>query len=93
MARTTGPVLALGGITLANQALLAKNPVEIDFRVVVGTAIAAGAFALLERLNEPIAVGLAWIALVTVLFVEVDPKAGAPAENLLRLMREGQKKP
>lgn len=86
MARSTGPILAVGGITLANQSLLAKNQQPIDFRVVAATAIAAGGLALLERLSEPLAVGLAWVALVTVLFVRLDAKAGAPAENLLRIM-------
>jgi hypothetical protein len=85
MARSTGPILAVGAITVANQSLLAEKQQPIDFRVITATAIAAGGFALLERVSEELAVGLAWIALVTVLFVKVDPKAGAPAENLLRM--------
>jgi hypothetical protein len=86
MARSTGPILAVGGITLANQSLLAKEQQPIDFRVVIGTAIAAGGLALLERLSEGLAVGIAYVALVTVLFARLDSKAGAPAENLLRIM-------
>lgn len=86
MARSTGPILAVGGITLANQSLLAKEQQPIDFRVIVGTAIAAGGLALLEKLSEGLAVGIAYVALVAVLFARLDPKAGAPAENLLRIM-------
>jgi len=86
MARSTGPILAVGGITLANQSLLAKEQQPIDFRVVVGTAIAAGGLALLEKLSEGLAVGIAYVALIAVLFARLDPKAGAPAENLLRIM-------
>ena len=86
MARSTGPILAVGAITIANQSLLAKEQQPIDFRVVVGTAIAAGGLALLENLSEGLAVGIAYIALVTVLFAKLDKKAGAPAENLLRIM-------
>jgi hypothetical protein len=93
MARSTGPILAVGGITLLNQSLLAKDPQELDMRVVVGTAIAAGGLALLERLSEELAVGIAWVALVAVLFVRIDPKTGSPAENLLRIMGQERKKP
>jgi hypothetical protein len=86
MARSTGPILAVGAITIANKSLLAKKQQDIDFKIVVATAIAAGGFALLERLNESLAVGLAWVALVSVLFADLDKEAGAPAENLLRIM-------
>jgi hypothetical protein len=91
MARSTGPILAVGAISIANQTLLAKKPVEIDWRIPIGTAVAAGGLALLERVSEGLAVGLAWIALVTVLFVQVDKDAGAPAENLLDIL-EGKRK-
>jgi hypothetical protein len=86
MARSTGPILAVGAVTIANQSLLAKEQQPIDFRIVVGTAIAAGGLALLERLSEGLAVGIAYVALITVLFARLDAKAGAPAENLLRIM-------
>lgn len=88
MARSTGPILAVGAITLANQSLLAKKQQPIDFRIPVATAIAAGGLALLERLSEGLAVGIAYVALVAVLFARLDKKAGAPAENLLRIMGE-----
>jgi hypothetical protein len=87
MARSTGPILTVGAITIAHQSLLSPKQEDIDFRVVVGTVIAAGGLALLERANEQIAVGLAWIALITVLFVRIGNRP-APADNLLRMMRE-----
>jgi hypothetical protein len=86
MARSTGPILAVGGITIANQSLLAKEQQPVDFRVIVGTAVAAAGLALLERVSEGLAVGIAYIALVAVLFAELDKKAGAPAENLIRIL-------
>jgi hypothetical protein len=86
MARSTGPILAVGAVTIANRSLLAKTQQPIDWRVIGGTAFAAMGLAFLERVSEPLAVGIAWIALVTVLFVDIDRKAGAPAENLLRIM-------
>ena len=55
----------------------------IDWRVPVGTAIAAGAFALAERASAPLAKGVAWIALLTVLFSRVNPRVPSPAESLL----------
>lgn len=86
MAQSTGPILAVGGITMLNRSLLAKDPQPIDFRVVIGTAIAAGGLALLERLSPELAVGIAYVALLAVLFARLDPKAGAPAENVLRIL-------
>jgi hypothetical protein len=86
MARSTGPILAVGGLTIANRSLLSPTQEPIDFRIVVGTAVAAAGLALLERVSEPLAVGLAWISLVTVLFVKFG-KQPAPAENLLRIMK------
>lgn len=88
MARSTGPILAVGAITIANRSLLAKEQQPVDFKVIGGTAITAMGLAFFERVNEPLAVGLAWVALVAVLFARIDAKAGAPAENLLRIWGE-----
>ena len=85
-ARSTGPIVAVGAITIANQSLLAKEQQPVDFRIPVATAVAALGLALLERVSEELAVGIAWIALVAVLFAELDKKAKSPAENLLRIM-------
>jgi hypothetical protein len=80
MARTTGPILAIGGITYANQTLLHGKPV--DWRIPIATAISAGMFALLEKGWERGAVALAWLSLVTVLLVRVNPDVPAPVESL-----------
>jgi hypothetical protein len=86
MARSTGPVLAIGGVAFANKALFAKDK-SIDWRIPIATGIAAGMFALLEKANEGLAVGLAWVALVTVLLVRIDPKTPAPLENVANWMK------
>jgi hypothetical protein len=78
--RTTGPILAIGGITLGNAVLLHGKP--IDYRIPIATGIAAGAFALAEKAYEPLAVGLAWVALVAVLFVRMTPDVPSPIESL-----------
>lgn len=87
MARTTGPILAVGAITFANRSILHDNP--IDMRIPVGTGFAAMAFALLERANAGMAVGIAWIALLTVLFARLDPGTPAPVETLLKIWNGG----
>lgn len=82
MARSTGPILAIGGITIANQTLLNGQP--LDWRVVVATGGAALLFGLVEKASPELAVGLAYIGLVTVLLVRVDPKTPSPAESALK---------
>lgn len=81
MAASTGPVLALGAITIANQSLLHDRPV--DLRVALATGLAAGMFYLVEKVNAPLAVGLAWTALVAVLLTRMDPSVPSPTETLL----------
>jgi hypothetical protein len=87
MSDTTGPVLAIGGITLANKSLLHAEP--FDWRIAIATGISAGLFALLERAWHDGAVALAWMALVTILLVRVDPKTPAPMESLNSWLKKG----
>jgi hypothetical protein len=88
MSQTTGPVLAIGGITLANNTLLHGKP--FDWRVAIATGISAGLFALLERAWAQGAVALAWLGLVTILLVRVDPKTPAPMESLNSYLQKGR---
>ena len=81
MARTTGVILAIGGITLANESIIHRKP--IDWRIPVATGLAAGVFALGEKGWEDGAVMVAWLALVTVLMVRLNPPTPAPIESLL----------
>jgi hypothetical protein len=88
MAKSTGVVLAVGGVTMFNQVIL--NRQEIDWRVPVATGFAAISFALLEKVNEKLTVGVAWVALLTVLLVRVNPKQPAPVETLLKVWNRGR---
>lgn len=81
MARSTGPILAIGGITIANQTLLNGKP--LDVRVVVATGLTAGIFALGEQAAPDAMVGLAWVALVVVLITRIDPTVPSPVESAL----------
>jgi Na+-translocating ferredoxin:NAD+ oxidoreductase RnfD subunit len=87
MAKTTGPILAIGGITMASQVLIDKKPP--DWRVPVATAVAAGLFALAEKGWPEGAILLSYTALVTILFVRVDPKTPAPAERFNTVLNAG----
>lgn len=81
MSRSTGPILATGVITITNQVIVHGQP--MDWRIPVATGLAAGAFALMEKGWEAGAVGLAWLALVTVLFVRTRPTVPSPVESLV----------
>lgn len=81
MARSTGPILAMGAITLGNSVIVHGRP--MDWRIPIATGFAAGAFALLEHGWEQGAVGVAWLALVSVVFVRLQPNVPSPVESLV----------
>lgn len=85
MARSTGVILATGGITLANGVLLNGKP--FDVRVPVATGVAAMLAAGAERLSPDLVVGVAWIALVTSLIVRTRSDTPSPAESLVRVLK------
>lgn len=85
MAKSTGPALAIGGVTLFNNVVLNQRP--FDWRIPIATGFVAVGLAGLERVSEPLAVGIAWLALVAILFTRVDPTTPAPLENLATLSK------
>lgn len=80
--RSTGPILAVGAITVANQSLINDEP--IDWKVPIATGVAVGIFALLEKALPDIAVKVAWLALVSVLFVRIKPGTPSPTESFVK---------
>lgn len=80
MAQTTGPVLAIGAITMVNQSILHDEPV--DWRVPIATGVAAGFFALLEKPFPEAAKMLAYAALVTIMVSRIDG-VESPTESFL----------
>lgn len=80
MAQSTGPILALTAITVGNRSIVGGKPV--DFRVIAAGGLTAGLAALGERAMPDVVPALAWLALVTTLFV---PTGGTPSpiESLL----------
>lgn len=81
MAKSTGPILAAGAITLGNKVILHNQPV--DWRVISATGLTAAMLALTERGIPELAIGLSWIALLTVLLTRVDPRVPSPAESFV----------
>ena len=88
MGASTGPVLMAGAIVLANEAIFApiaagkgNNQVKFNWRIIPATAIGALALGGVEQASPQLAKGLAYIALITVLFARVG-HAPAPMENV-----------
>jgi hypothetical protein len=86
MAASTGPVLAIGAITMVNRSVFNLKPV--DWRVPIATLIAAGLFNLAERAIGGAAVGIAWLALTAVVLTRVDPSVPSPAESAVKWFNE-----
>jgi hypothetical protein len=93
MAQSTGVIVAVGAISFANQ--VAFRPIasggaispnlSAAWRIPVGTAAAAMALAGLEKLSPKLAVGLAYISLITVLFARIGGTP-APLENVAKVL-------
>ncbi len=82
MAKSTGPMLLATGISFGNQWLGNGNR---DLKILVAGAIATGGLALLEQIPGmgEVAVGIAWIAFITLMITNV---AGtSPAQNIQKL--------
>ncbi|WP_333746469.1 MULTISPECIES: hypothetical protein [unclassified Streptomyces] len=86
MAASTGPVLSIGALTLANRVIFNDKP--MDWKVPIATGIAAVLFAGAERALGDVVVKLAYAALVTVVFVRTDPKVPSPSESALDWFNE-----
>jgi hypothetical protein len=82
--QTTGPILAIGAITMANETIVNGKP--IDWRVPIATGLAAMAFSALENVSgslAPAITKIAWLALLTTLIVRVKPDTPSPAESFM----------
>jgi len=83
MARSTGPMLLVGGMEFANDYL---NGGGIQVKVLLATGIAAGGLALAEQIPgaAPLAVGIAWIAFVTLMFTSIGGKP-SPVQTIQKV--------
>jgi hypothetical protein len=84
MAESTGIVVAIGAMSYGNDVVFNGQSPGEAIPVIVATGIAAGLLGLMERVNKQLAVGIAWIALVTMTLVK--PKSGnSLVTNLLNV--------
>lgn len=83
MARSTGPMLLTTGISFGNQWLGNGN---LNLKILVAGAVATGGLALIEQIPgmDEIAVGIAWIAFITLMFTRLNGKP-SPVDNLRKL--------
>ncbi len=79
MSKTTGPVLAMGAITVVNGTVFHGQP--MDWRVPVATGLAAIGFTMAEKVWPQGAEILAWTALLTILLTRTNPRVPAPVES------------
>jgi len=80
MSASTGPILATGLITMANQTVLNGQP--FDVRVPIATGLLIGGFTLLDKALPEAAPILAWTLLVSVLFTRIKPDTPSPTESI-----------
>ena len=80
MAASTGIVLAMGAIVLANDTIVNKRP--LDFKVALATVVLALALAAVDKASPELATGIAAIAFATAM---ITPFGGRkpPVQSLL----------
>lgn len=88
MAESTGVVLAVGALTLANEIVFAPllgQQVNVNWRIIPATAGLAIALAGLETIAPGFAVGLAWLSLAAALVVPFG-NAPTPLQNAVKVL-------
>lgn len=88
MSATTGPVLAMGAITITNRTVFNSKP--MDWRVPIATGLLAVGFSLAERVWPQGAKILAWTGLAAVVLTRTQASVPSPAESALAWWNKGQ---
>jgi hypothetical protein len=85
MAKSTGPILLTGGITFLNEWLGNGKAPTSEIKVLLATGVAAAGLALVEQIPgfQPLAVGIAWIAFITMMLTPLD--GNSPVQNLAKV--------
>lgn len=81
MSRTTGPILAVGTVTVVNATVFNDKP--MDWRIPIATGFAAIGFSFAERAFPDGAQILAWTALLSILVTRTDPAVPSPVESAI----------
>lgn len=80
MSKSTGVILAMGGITVVNQTVFHDEP--MNWRIPVATGLAAVGFSVAERAWPQGTMILAWTALLTVCLTRIN-NVPSPVESAL----------
>lgn len=91
MSRTTGPVIALGAVTVANRTVFNDQP--MDWRIPIATGLMAVGANLVERAAPELAEVLVWTALLAVLVTRVETGVPSPVESALAWWKKSAGKP
>jgi len=81
MSATTGPILAMGTISVVNETIFNDQP--MDWRIPVATGLLAIGFSLGERVWPKGAEILAWTGVVTILLGRTKSNVPSPVESAL----------
>jgi hypothetical protein len=83
MAKSTAPMLLVTSMSFANQWL---GNGEVNVKILVAGAVATGGLALIEQIPgmAPLAVGIAWISFITLMFTRLGGKP-SPVDNIAKL--------
>lgn len=87
MSKTTGPVLAMGAITVANRTVFNSQP--MDWRVPIATGLLAVGFNLAERVWPQGAVILAWTGMATIVLTRTQANVPSPVESAVAWWNKG----
>lgn len=91
MSKTTGIVLATGGITIANLTVFHGQP--MNWRIPIATGLTAIGFSLAERVWPTGAVLMAWTGFLSVMLSRVDPNVPSPVESAVEFYNASERKP
>lgn len=86
MSRTTGPILALGAVTVTNRTVFNDQP--MDWRIPIATGLLALGANVVEKAAPDAAQILAWTALLATLVTRLDPGTPSPVESALAWWRQ-----
>lgn len=88
MSKTVGPILATGLVTITNNTVFHKEP--MDWRIPIATGLLAIGFSLGERAAPELAVVLAWTTFLTVMLTRTNPNVPSPVESAVSWWKQNQ---
>jgi uncharacterized membrane protein YgcG len=86
MSKTTGPILALGAITVVNRTVFNDRP--MDWRIPIATGLLAVGANLGEKAFPDGVQILAWTALLATLVTRLEPGTPSPVESALKWWKQ-----